>query len=494
MARRISLYIEDTEIKLLVTNGNQIEKWASLMLDAGLVSEGVILDETRVAESVKQLFKLQEVADTNVVVGISGLNSVFRVISIPEVPQNLLSEAVSNEAGRILPMPLSQVYISYQQLPSPKGELRLFLAAYPRNSTDVLLSVIHKAGLKPQMMDLAPLALARCINTNRAIIVNAWLTFVDIIVLSERIPVVIRSLSLPVEETSLEEKLQAVAEEINRTITFYNSTYQDKPLDKTTGIFVSGNISSEPEKLQYLEKLGYPVSALKPPVVYKDVFDPAQYMVNIGLALKKQLPGGAGNQYSIIDLEALPQAYRPAGFSWTRVFIPVGAAVAVGVLIYGALAVTSIRNNTSSLVQQYNDLQAQIVRLRADKAQALKAIAAQVAESKTLSDESVAIEGEIVKAQQDEVLFNKYLSSLKLGLDNADRNLREVVSTKPSGVDITSVEYQDGGVVLNGVASSESLILTYARALRTGGRFELVTVSSIESLPEGLWGFIIVLS
>ena len=87
MARKVSLYIEDTEIKLLVTNGNQVEKWASLMLDAGLVSEGVILDENRVAESIKQIFKLQQVSETSVEVGISGLNSVFRIISIPRGPQ-----------------------------------------------------------------------------------------------------------------------------------------------------------------------------------------------------------------------------------------------------------------------------------------------------------------------------------------------------------------------------------------------------------------------
>ena len=90
MARKISLYIEDTEIKVLVTSGNQVDKWASLMLDPGLVSEGVILDENRVAVAVKDLFKLQGITETNVTVGISGLNSVFRIISIPEVPKKLL--------------------------------------------------------------------------------------------------------------------------------------------------------------------------------------------------------------------------------------------------------------------------------------------------------------------------------------------------------------------------------------------------------------------
>jgi type IV pilus assembly protein PilM len=45
MAKKVTLYIEDTEIKLLVTNGKQVEKWASLMLEPKLVRDGVIVDE-----------------------------------------------------------------------------------------------------------------------------------------------------------------------------------------------------------------------------------------------------------------------------------------------------------------------------------------------------------------------------------------------------------------------------------------------------------------
>ncbi|RJO62553.1 MAG: hypothetical protein C4542_03210 [Dehalococcoidia bacterium] len=491
--KRVSLYIEDSEIKLLVTKGNQVEKWASLMLDAGLVSEGVILDENRVAEAIRQLFKLQKVNETKVFVGISGLNSVFRIISIPEVPRNLLPEAVSNEASRILPMPLSQVYYSYQPLPSAKGELRLFLAAYPRNSTDVLLSVVRKAGLKTRFMDLAPLALIRCVNANRAIHINAWLTFVDIIILSERIPLVIRSLSLPVEGISLHEKLPAITEELNRTITFYNSTYPDKPLDRSTEIYISGDIARENDSMQYLGKLGYPVAAIKPPLNYKDVFNPTQYMVNAGLALKGHLPGGAGNQYSMIDFNALPQAYRPPAFSWTRVLVPVGAVAATGVLVYGALSLRSLRDDNSLLTRQNSDLQIQLTRLRADNKQAQDAITAKKAESAKLSTQADAVQSQIALTQQNEVFFNNTLNGLKLNLDNGDRDLREIVNKIPSGLNITDVEYQMDGITVKGVASSESLLLTYARALRSGGHFESVTVSSIASLTDGLFGFTFIL-
>ncbi len=55
MAKKINLYIEDTEIKLLVTRGKQVEKWASLMLEPSLGRDGVIVDEEQVANSIKEL-------------------------------------------------------------------------------------------------------------------------------------------------------------------------------------------------------------------------------------------------------------------------------------------------------------------------------------------------------------------------------------------------------------------------------------------------------
>ncbi len=494
MAKRISLYIEDTEIKLLVTSGSQVAKWASFKLDPGLVSGGAILDENRVAESLKEFFKLQGVNDTKVAVGISGLNSVFRVISIPEVPRNLLQEAIGNEASRILPMPLSQVYYSYQLLPSPKGEMRLFLVAYPREATDTLLNVIHKAGLKAETMDLAPLALARCVNEARAIIVNSWLTFVDIIVLSDRIPVVIRSLSLPVDSTSFHERLPAITEELNRTITFYNSTFTDKPLDKNNKIYVSGDIAGDEESLQYLGKLGYPVSTPIPPLTFPEVFNPTQFMVNAGLAVKGRLPSGAGNAYSLIDFNALPEAYKPPGFNIGRVLIPVGVVVVLGAIAFGEAALLSLKNETKTLVTQYNSIQSQTVKLRADIKSTQDSITGKDAESTTLSAQAVTVQGKIDVIQNNAALFTDQLTALATALVKCDRNVQEVMNDAPKDLNITDVGYSADGITIKGAASSQVLVLTYARSLRAGGRFETVDVTSLEVQPEGTIGFSIVLS
>ena len=55
MAKRVTtLFIRDTSINLLVMKGEQIEKWASLPLEPGLVSQGLLVDEEQVADKVKK--------------------------------------------------------------------------------------------------------------------------------------------------------------------------------------------------------------------------------------------------------------------------------------------------------------------------------------------------------------------------------------------------------------------------------------------------------
>ncbi|MCJ7768913.1 MAG: pilus assembly protein PilM [Dehalococcoidales bacterium] len=350
MAKKVTLYIEDTDIKLLVTSGKQVEKWASLLLEPALVRDGVIIDEERVADGIKTMFTLEEIHDKKIDVGLGGLNSIFRIISLPELSQSMLPEAVMNEAGRVIPVPLDQVYLSYKQIPSQKGETRIFLVAYPKNSADTLIRALIKAGLKPQSMELAPLALCRCANAHRAVIINSWLTYLDIVIMSDSIPQVIRSMSLPIDTVDLKEKLPAITEELNRTIAFYNSSYPEEPLDSSVPIFVCGDLAEEPDSWKSLAgESGYPVSALQPPIKYPEGFNPSKFMVNIGLALKGQLPRGDGNYYSIVDIDAMPSIYKPPGINLVRVLVPVAVVVALGVVAWGGYFVKGEYDDTADL-------------------------------------------------------------------------------------------------------------------------------------------------
>jgi type IV pilus assembly protein PilM len=490
MARRVTLYIEDTEIKLLVTSGSKIEKWASLMREEGLVDQGIIRDGKKVSEAIRQLFKLQSVSQRTVTVGLSGLNSVFRIINLAEVPKNMLPEAVSNEASRVLPMPLSQVYHAYQVLPSAKGEIKLFLAAYPREATDTLIDTVQKAGLKPAVLDLASLALARTVNAPRAIIVNAWLTFLDIVILSERLPKVVRSLSLPVESASLHDRLPVIIEELNRTVTFYNSSNPDDMLDKSVPVLVCGDLAREEKDWQSLGQLGYPVSTIQPPVSAKSAFDPTQFEVNIGLALKGIVPDNAANNYSQIDFNALPAGYKPPAFSWARVLVPVGVAVALVALGYGWLLVRDFRQHVDSLKANYASVQVETARIRTENQKGKTNLAAGQQVVSGLLAQQASVHSQIDTQKSTADFFNGLMADLQKGLVTANGELHDAVSKAPNGVTLLDAKYDASSVTLTGQARDQNLVLSYGRVLVASGRFSSVTLTSLQAdeLGDGTAG------
>ena len=480
MAKKVTLYIEDTDIKLLVTKGKHVEKWASLLLEPSLVRDGVILDEDQVAESIKNLFKLGGVKQKKVVVGISGLNSIFRVITLPELSSALLPEAIMNEARRVIPVPLEQVYLSYQPIPASRGETRLFLVAYPRNSTDTLIKTLHKAGLKPNVMDLAPLALSRCANEPRAIIINSWLTYLDVIIMTDSLPQVIRSLSLPTEAVALKEKLSVIAEELARTVAFYNTSNPGNPLGSTVPVFVCGDLAEEPDSWQSLVgQLGYPVSALIPPIQFPEEFSPCTFMVNIGLALKGQLPKGEDNYFSIVDFNALPGAYQPVAINITRVIATVAIVIGIGALAYGGILVKDINSDTAVLRSQINELNSEIGKLNSQMIPIRIAIAEQDEAIALLPEQAAQIESQIQSVEATEGKFSTMLASLNEGLGKTDGDLKEAVDLLPAAVSLLGVIYGSDSMTISGLAPTEGDIFTYARALRSSERFTEVVISSI---------------
>jgi len=462
MAKRVTtLFIRDTGINLLVMKGEKVEKWASSPLEPGLVSQGLIVDEAQVADRIKQVFKETGAKAKKVTVALSGHDSLYRIITLPELPEAVLPEAVRREAQRTIPTPLEEVYFSYQRLASSTGENRLFLATFPRNLVDTLVRTLRQAGVKPYVMDLAPLALSRIPNEPRAIIVNARLDHLDVIVMAERLPQVIRRLALPGEAESLEERLPVIEEEFNRTVSFYNSGHMEHPLDAKVPVFVCGDLAETPDMWpSVVGGAGYTVSALPSPVEVPEGFNTNQFMVNIGLALRELLVEKEGANFSLVNFNALPQAYIPPRFSMARVLVPVGIVVGICLVVFLGILVLQNRANIETLRSQVPTIEAQVTQQQRDVTQ----MAADVASTQAAAD-----------------ALDAKLDAIDQGRTVILADLREIDRLAGETVTLASVSYAGGSVTLSGAAPGVDDIFRYARALRSSGRFSSVWISSITS-------------
>lgn len=478
-----TLYIRDEAIDLLVTQGKKIKKWASLRLEPGLVSQGLVQDEARVADGITKLFELAKTKKTKVIAGLSGLNSIYRLLSLPQLPKAILPQAARNEARRVIPAPLEEVYLCYQVLPAPRGETRLFLAAFPRNVTDALVRTLRRARVQPYLMDLTPLALCRTSNQPRAIIVHARSDHLEVAVMEDRLPQLIRRLSLPGEVVPLDERLPAIIEEVDRTITFYNSGHKERPLDSTVPMFVSGDLLQSPQSWPALAgKLNCPVSILPSPMEPMQGFDANDFIVNIGLALKVFVPAKKGADFSsLVNFNALPQAYLPRPIRLSNVLVPVGIVVVAFLLVYiGVMAHRKADDNSL---------------LRSDLASAQSRVTEEQANLATLQQQLKQVEDSIAPVQATANTLGTTLTSLEAGRQQLDGELADIIDLLPGSINLTAVNYQSESIAVAGTALDVDDLSTYVAAL--GTRFSNVAISSITVRLEGGvvtgWGFTLVL-
>jgi type IV pilus assembly protein PilM len=216
----VSIYIDDTSIRLMVTRGRRIIKLGDVPLDIGLVEIDTKEKENQLTEKIQSLLKTNKVNTKKITLGLSGLHCLTRPVILPELPRPMVKEAITREAKRVLPVPLEQLYISWQTVSISEGKIYAFMVAMPRQIADMVMRVFNQAGCKPYLMDIKPMALARLSNEATALIVDVQSKEYDIVIMIKGMPQPIRTVSFPQESLPLLEKLSLVKEDVKRTVQF----------------------------------------------------------------------------------------------------------------------------------------------------------------------------------------------------------------------------------------------------------------------------------
>ena len=406
------------------------------------------------------------------IAGLSGLHCLCRVITLPRLSGAMLAEAVRQEAESIMPVPLEELYLSWQVIPAGGEETQAFLVALPRNIVDALIGTLRQADIKPYLIDLAPLALARAVKETTAVTIGVRSTEFDIVIIENGVPYPIRTVSLPGEALPLQEKLPVITEELERTISFYNSTYPEKALEPSTPVFISGEPADEPELCRSLSgEFGFPVLPLPSPLEYPEGFAPSQYMVNIGLALKKLSPG-KGPHPSVVNLNALPDIYRPKARPLSEILAVPGIIVALGLLFYLVTLVQGAAAGTSLL--------------RTELDTANQEIGQRLAEMQAQRQHIAGLETEAGEVEVSRDTFNAVSYYINKGHYRVNGDLEVTMSVLPGTVNLSGISYAGEGLTISGTAPTETEVLAYASALRASGDFSRVVISKMTRTETGM--------
>jgi len=287
----VTVNIEERSLRLLTAKGQKVQKWGQVPLEPGLVENGLVRDPAQVGLALETLFREHKAPKKGVITSLTviGLGSTSQIFDLPKMNPSLLADAIGREARRTMPVPVDELYLSYQVIGKKDDMQQVYVLGAPRDLVDAHITAFQIADIQLGAMDLKPLALVRAVNQRNAVIADLENESFHVVVVGDGIPDITRSAVLHREALAPQQKARRLVEEVIRTIDFYNHSHPDKLLEPSVPVFLTGELTGIPSVNETIRaEMGYTIEMPTPPLEYPETLPLHQFMVNIGLALKKE--------------------------------------------------------------------------------------------------------------------------------------------------------------------------------------------------------------
>jgi len=295
--KRTTINFEGNEIRFLVARSNKVIAWKSRKIPPEQMSQGLIQNKAAAAEIIKSTIKEIKGSRANLVSCISGQRAVHRIMRIPEIPENLLQETIQRKARQEFAIPVDDTDLSWRIITRSDNQILLYVLAVPRSILDQHVEILKAANIKPRIMDIKALALQRLVNQDTALIVNLEEASMDVIIIVNQIPLLIRTIPLDTGDLTGEAKIDLLSQELARTTKYYNESNKNNRLPEDTPIYLSGALFSAVGLEARLEegtnligrfqaRTSYPLKRPQSDLELPEKFPLLRYAVNLGLALK----------------------------------------------------------------------------------------------------------------------------------------------------------------------------------------------------------------
>ncbi len=463
-----TLNITATSVRLLSVKGKQVERWGSISLAPGLVKDGFILQPKAVGAIISTLFKSTKIPKQKVITSLTGLSFTYRILSLPKTKSALLEEAIQRSARKEIPLPLEELYLSWQAINGKRDELDFFVLGVPRNPIDAVVQTLTEAGVEPYIVDLKPLALARAANRGDALIVDLEPDCFDVVLVASGTPSVIHTITPRGEGANLEDNIRRLSDELSRTVKFYNGSHPQTPLKPTTPLLLTGELATDITTSRLIQaETGYPVKSLVPPLEFPSALPPTLYATNMGLALKKAPPKaaakGAANGFHDINLNILSDKYGAKAHPVSKryIFLPLVLIIAVGLLFGLYQLKTQADAETMSLQTTLGMASQELHEAR---------LALNEAEGTTDTINEIVADTEALKQEHDYILGKQ---------GNLASDLTLVTGALPSSTYFTSIKMEAGQITVEGETDSASKVISYAETLEEQLGFSEVRIANI---------------
>ncbi len=150
-------------VRVSGTKNLQVNRFATVPYDEGVLAGGVVADRATVSAAIKQVLRAARINQKKVVAAIAGQAVVVRHIKMPLMEEEELAGAVRWEAERYIPFPVEEVVLDYEIIgrDPEEGTMGVLLVCAHKDIIYSHLDVLHEAGLQPLALDIQPFAMMR---------------------------------------------------------------------------------------------------------------------------------------------------------------------------------------------------------------------------------------------------------------------------------------------------------------------------------------------
>ncbi|MFH0952974.1 MAG: type IV pilus assembly protein PilM [Verrucomicrobiota bacterium] len=122
--------------------------------------------QTYITTTVRELLQDRGIKTGPVLLSVSGQSVFSRFVKLPPVDKEKIDQIILYEAQQNVPFPIEEVVWDYQLIRGAGGEVDVMLAAIKAEIVEHVTDCIEQAGLEPDLVDVAPMALYNAVRYN----------------------------------------------------------------------------------------------------------------------------------------------------------------------------------------------------------------------------------------------------------------------------------------------------------------------------------------
>jgi Tfp pilus assembly PilM family ATPase len=471
---QIALDITDTGIRALLLQGNKIVNTVIQPVPEGLIKDGIITDSHSTAIIIDNLFKSAKLSKNKVICALNALPFIYRTLTMPPMPQKLVVDAVEREAKRELAISDDEMHLIWEPIETHEEtkEVEYFIMAVPRTALNPLLETLEMAGIKPELIDIKPLAVARAAGLKDAIIVSLEKHYIDIVIVNDGKPRVIHSLTPNAYPEDAAGIASDFSDGLSKAIKFYKLDYSE-PITEDIPIVLCGELADNQDVQNYIQgSTGYPVSVFTTNLTAPEDFNSAIFAGAVGLAIKNTRLARDIEAYHDINIDLLfdSSKLRPFHFNYSYVVAAL-VIIAFAFLVYQTY---QMKNEADERVAELQN-QAAVISQKLDKSsQANKNLNAEYdKQNNNLSD---------LKASLSSVrLKNQFVSGLRV--DYSSRIIA-ITGAMPEDIHYSLITMNPDRVKFEGSTEDLYSILNFNISLEADTYFDRARIERIDVYNE----------